>query len=271
MTDPKRLLDDARAEPLRRSLLESARDPGPTDAQVDALWTQLVNRLPMAAPPAPPGAANALGGRVARAMGRDAVMKAVAVLAVTAAATAGIMASLPRSSRSAPVEAIRAGAGVSRVAGSVDTSGAPAPLAGPGMERQAAPAEASANTPAPQDALTGGALAAASPRAHVGGDHLPGDQLLAVRHDDLHGETDCVLRARRALRAGDCAGSLDALDEATRRFGAGALTEEREALTIESLQCAGRHAEAADRATAFLSAYPTSLHAAAMRRASGDR
>jgi hypothetical protein len=37
------------------------------------------------------------------------------------------------------------------------------------------------------------------------------------------------------------------------------------------LQCAGRHAEAADRAAAFLAAYPASLHAAAMGRASGDR
>jgi hypothetical protein len=59
---------------------------------------------------------------------------------------------------------------------------------------------------------------------------------------------------------------LTLLDDVQRRFGAGDLGEEREALAIEALACVGRSADASRRAAAFVLAHPESIHAAAVER-----
>ena len=89
----------------------------------------------------------------------------------------------------------------------------------------------------------------------------------ARREDgELRSETAQVLRARAALRAGDCKGALARLDEARALFSEGVLLQEREALGIQALGCAGREGEAADRAGAFLREHPSSPLAGVVRR-----
>jgi hypothetical protein len=89
----------------------------------------------------------------------------------------------------------------------------------------------------------------------------------ALGEDDaLHDEVARILLARKALRAGDCGAALFRLNEARTLFPAGVLSQEREVLTVEALGCAGREAEAADRADAFLREYPSSPLAELVRR-----
>ena len=250
MTDPKPLLEDARAGLLQRTLLESAVDPGPTDAQVESLWNALATRLPTggAAHPAPNGAE----GTMAAASGKSglvALTKALALVAFAGAATVGAVMLPPRAGGSigiAPLASTRSLADVSR---------------SPAIEATSAVVSAPVQA-APPAALP--AFVAPAPRVATKGRS-------AEREAPLHAETELVLRARRALRAGDCVVALDVLDETRRRFATGALDEEREALAIESLECAGRHVEAAARAAAFLDAHPESLQGLAMHRvADGD-
>lgn len=75
-----------------------------------------------------------------------------------------------------------------------------------------------------------------------------------------------MLRARDALRSGDCKGALAPLREARRRFPGGILAQERDALWVEALARSGRSAEASDRARAFLREYPISPYADLVRR-----
>jgi hypothetical protein len=82
----------------------------------------------------------------------------------------------------------------------------------------------------------------------------------------LGAESALVVSARAALRSGDCSAALSRLDGARASFGAGALDEEREAMSIEALACSGRPGEASSRASDFLRVHPESLHAGFVRR-----
>jgi hypothetical protein len=80
------------------------------------------------------------------------------------------------------------------------------------------------------------------------------------------------LRARLAVHAavavcGLCSVARTSLAAARRaaRFEV-TRSQEREVLTVEALGCAGREAEAADRADAFLREYPSSPLAELVRR-----
>jgi hypothetical protein len=86
------------------------------------------------------------------------------------------------------------------------------------------------------------------------------------RTSSLREESLAVMAARQALRSNDTAGALRLLEQAQQRFKKGALTEERESLTIEALAKSGRKAQASARASAFLSRYPRSPHAADVQR-----
>jgi hypothetical protein len=72
-------------------------------------------------------------------------------------------------------------------------------------------------------------------------------------------------RAREALRAGDSAGAMRALDEHGDRFADGALGEEAELLRIEALLERGALEAAAAGAESFLAAHPKSSHRARVR------
>lgn len=75
--------------------------------------------------------------------------------------------------------------------------------------------------------------------------------------------------ARDALRAGDGARGLALLDEHARRYPAGALGEERDAMRITALCLLGRVPEARAAASQFLWARPGSPQAARVRASCG--
>jgi hypothetical protein len=74
-----------------------------------------------------------------------------------------------------------------------------------------------------------------------------------------------LLAARSRLRAGSCVDALAKLDDMAGRFPTSVFTQEREAMAIEALDCAGRSGEAADRAARFLHDHPASPYADAVR------
>jgi hypothetical protein len=74
-----------------------------------------------------------------------------------------------------------------------------------------------------------------------------------------------LLAARSSLRAGSCAEALAQLEEMAGRFPTSVFTQEREAMAIEALDCAGHNAEAADLAARFLHDHPASPYADAVR------
>jgi outer membrane protein assembly factor BamD (BamD/ComL family) len=92
------------------------------------------------------------------------------------------------------------------------------------------------------------------------------DDAKKTRASRLAEESRMVLEARNALRSGDLGGALRLLDAAKTEFQDGALTQEREALTIEALARSGRREIASRRAEAFLRDYPKSPHASDVRR-----
>jgi hypothetical protein len=71
--------------------------------------------------------------------------------------------------------------------------------------------------------------------------------------------------ARQRLQRGDAAGALAILDGAQRRFPSGALSQEREALSIEALARTGQRQAARQRAEAFLRVWPSSPYADVVR------
>jgi Outer membrane lipoprotein len=87
-----------------------------------------------------------------------------------------------------------------------------------------------------------------------------------VRASRLAEESRVVLDARGALRSGDLGQAMHLLEAARTEFPDGALTQEREALTIEAIGRSGRGELASKRAEAFLREYPKSPHASDVRR-----
>lgn len=73
--------------------------------------------------------------------------------------------------------------------------------------------------------------------------------------------------ARTALARRDGAGALVLLDRHRTRFPSGALTEEREALSVQGLAMDGRTNEARARAASFAKTYPNSLFLPAVEAA----
>jgi hypothetical protein len=79
-------------------------------------------------------------------------------------------------------------------------------------------------------------------------------------------ETDAIDRARAALRRGDAAAALSALDRRDARFGrGGVLGHEATVVRVEALVRAGRRAEAVALARGFLAHNPNSPYASRVR------
>jgi hypothetical protein len=83
----------------------------------------------------------------------------------------------------------------------------------------------------------------------------------------LENESQRVARARALLRSGDAPSALGVLRALERDEPSGLLAQERESLLIEGLRAVGQRESAQRRAVEFLARYPTSPHAAAVRRA----
>jgi hypothetical protein len=156
------------------------------------------------------------------------------------------------------------------VGAAVQASLASAPVA----VHAAAPA-APATEPARQPAVTAppdiptvaiGDLPAAPPSARP---RAAAPSAAASAAAGLADERRLLDGARAALSRGEPSQALGPLDEHTRRFPHGVLTEEREALAIQALARSGRTTEAADRAARFEKTYPTSLMMPAVKDALG--
>lgn len=251
MNDPERLLSTGPSS-LERTLLESAMTPGPTNEQCDAVWRALEKRLGAGSPGGSGPATPASGGGV----GATSALKSFAgwSTATAVVGAAAVAASLMWRAHASKPDRVP-----------------PAPQA---------------TEPLPQIVLAESAVVSAPPVATTAAAAAPVPR--AVRRptvlrppskgveqpapeperdgSSLHEESLLLLRARRAWQSGDCEGALARLDEARARFPNGGLVQEREALSIEALACAGRAEEASTRAAAFLRDYPTSPHADGLRR-----
>jgi len=88
--------------------------------------------------------------------------------------------------------------------------------------------------------------------------------------DELSVERGLLDGARKALGADDIARAEDILRAHERRFSAGVLAEEREALTIKVLAATGRANEARGKGALFRERYPQSLFGPAVDEALGS-
>ena len=84
--------------------------------------------------------------------------------------------------------------------------------------------------------------------------------------DQLARESAALTRARAELRAGNAASAQATLSRMQKKFGSGALHQEREVLAIEALAAQGKALEAERAARAFMRAYPESPHAQPLQR-----
>jgi TolA-binding protein len=87
---------------------------------------------------------------------------------------------------------------------------------------------------------------------------------------DLQAELAALDAASKAVAGGDAPRALALLDAYGRDFPRGSLGMEATVLRAEALDRAGRHAEAVERARAFVKRYPKSPLADRMRRIAGD-
>ncbi len=268
MSDPKRLMSSGG---LGQVLLRSGLDtgPGPDDAQREALWAELVAELP----------------------GLGAAAGATGAAGAGATSTKGWLAGL----KAASAAALAKGALVAVVAGAVGTAGSMAVRPWLAVHTGAVATLSSRATPRPElESSTGVAPASREAWTVVLPDEVPVTDvpieldpppLATVAHGPGHpthaprarpaappmaeataaapparSEAALLLDARRALRGADCAAALSLVDEASARFPAGALAEEREVLGIQALACAGRSHEAEAHRAAFVHDHPDSAY-----------
>jgi hypothetical protein len=278
----RRILDSAQPGSIEELLLESASAPDPNDAQCEAAWVALSARLTavgassavswtgapgpthgVAGTPATGvGSAGGLSAAPLKAGGIAMGFKSVALLGVAALGTAAIVGGTTW--RAVPVgRAVAVAATTPRAA--VPSASPPSPAVEAGAPRAIAletapPAAARPAAPSPRPSRahgprTGGALDIAKERA--------APALLTA-------ESSLVLAARAEVRAGRCDGALERLREGDDRFAGGALEQERQALRVSALACAGRAGEASDAAAAFVERYPNSPYAALLQPGLGS-
>jgi hypothetical protein len=90
----------------------------------------------------------------------------------------------------------------------------------------------------------------------------PPGRTAKASHDSLGEEVQILSRAERELHNGRPALALKALDEHQRRFGSGALAQERSAARIQALCALGRTAEAKAESVKLMRSSPNSPQAA---------
>jgi hypothetical protein len=229
VTDPKRWAEAGESSELERELLLAGQSARMPESERRALWAGIASSLSLVPPPSgvAPAPASASSGLSAY------FVKGLIFLAAVGGITLGALQLRPSAEpRTRRVETVLA------------------------MPTQAAPSVRPSSVPPAELPLEPAAAAAvpshdAKPRA------LPASQ--------LREESEAILMARAALRAGDAARSLSLLEQARLRYPRGALGQEREALTIQALAKSGARAAAVRRARAFLRAHPQSPYAADVR------
>jgi hypothetical protein len=238
MTDPKYMTDEASdASEFERELLQAAQSVQLSADEKQAIWAGVaLQALPAlsAAPSVAPAAAASKA-----ALGLTPLLKgALLILGLGGLSAAGYWLS------HAPARApsVRLTVNTALAAPSAAPNSPEVPVS---AGQPAAPPSASAREASPLPPIR--------------------DASANDKKSALSDESGAVLEIRRTLRAGDAASALRLLEQARQRFPNGALSQEREALSIEALAKSGAGAAAARKARAFLRAYPKSPYASDVR------
>ena len=260
MSDPKRWSDDAGGltDAERRAFAAGRRGREVPPAAQKAVWEGLASTLGASS-----GAAAAASG--ATGVTAAVALKHLALGALLGAAVAGGAAVYQRVSVRHPA------LGATRPAGSAPVPPAEIQRSGGspvGATNEVLPA-------APSGTAFGRGVgssrpSAAAPRAsEAPAPYGTGQASFPTGAADASdtAESRRLLAARSLLRSGRTGAALSALAAIRVDFPEGALTQEREALTIEALLVAGDRATARARAAAFLERYPGSPHVDAVRKA----
>jgi hypothetical protein len=276
MSDPKRLRESADASEL--ALLETLRADAPSDEARVAMWSVIAAQAGAATIASTAGAAGAKGvaTKLSAAVATKAVAAKVAVVVAIGAVGAG--AAWVQTSRELPAPARVVPA---PVAVAVDAEQRAArlradALAGPRGFR----AEGHACTEGDDQRIAMGCAVSGDPEVILPPVEPPKRvkkrviapviELAPVRAapvlDALQAESQLLALARARLRAGDLAGSEQALHQARDRFPNGSLGQEREVLQIELLAALGDREGADHRARRFLRKHPDSPHAKSVQR-----
>lgn len=266
MTDPKRWSEAGNsATPDEQALVHAGLNLTMPAHDKSAVWERIVSAIP-----APPVATHPAGGNatgpLAPLAGPAVIKVASLVLALVGSGVIAHRMGRPAANNDdlrAPkvVAATTSTSSPARIVAATNSTSS-VPLT-------AAPAAVTAATVEPAGSATNETAAASAPSGlqrnagAVGSADSGSPSSPASR---LREESQAVLAVRRALHSNDVSLALSLLESARRRFGAGALNEEREALLIEALARSGEKARAAKHAKAFLSAYPRSPHAADVQR-----
>jgi hypothetical protein len=270
MTDPTRLLDgDAELSLEERRALVADRDqPSPMGAK-RAIWAALSLQLaaPATAAAMSTGAASAAAGTAGVPAGTG-IAGTLTTLALVKSATVGVALGAvvgtglyfegrAETPRPAPVAVESAGSG------NLGATAVPAPF-------QSAPRRSDGPPPAAaSDSVPPSVSAPPAERTPARGELPQAPAARGALPAAPESESRRVARARSWLRSGNAAAALTVLESLARDEPNGLLVQEREALLVETLAALGRRADARARAGAFLARYPTSPHAAAVRRAAG--
>ncbi len=252
--DPRRLIDDLdELSPDAMRALEAGMDEGVPRGAKAAVWGALSAALPKAAAAAAAASGTAAGGAASvTASAGLSLMKVGAIGALLGTVSSVGFFAVERATGPLPSASTTASS-VSLVAAPVDV-----------------PKTQAARNPAPelptQSEPVASPPAVAPEPARLDSTPQEGTGVATERAAALFGESQKLADARALLRAGAVASALDALLALERELPNGILAQEREALTIEALSVLGQRESAQRRAARFLSRYPASPHAEAVRR-----
>jgi hypothetical protein len=228
MSDPERLLESHVVDTDVRDLLESLRrmKPERSGLQTWGAMAAKLAKLPTVVPA--PGTGVHPSIPVAAGASKAALALKIGVIAVTAAMV---------------------GTGALWVR-SVDTLAEPAPSAA---------LTAPVAMPDPPSTEAAPAPDAPTPKPENSAPQMS-------RSSRLEAEASLLAKARVQLRGGSPEAALSTLSKLQREFPSGALTQERDVVTVEALAASGNASAAAHKAQAFIAAHPTSPHSATLQR-----
>jgi hypothetical protein len=244
MSEPRRWKDAPDAPIGVRELLSSARTTRSLDDVARRRNASRVGKLTVA----PAAAAAAVG-----------IWTKLAAAGVVGLAAVGTVVTV-QAQREAPAPVAASTSPVSSMVPSVKAAPIAVPVAAP-VEMQDEPAAEPERVPAH----------AAAPRASAPVDApeeepapTPAPMAAPTAEPTLAAELS-LLEEARAVLARDPLHALAALDSHRRRFPNGELADERDLMELDALRRAGRGADAADRARAWLARDPAGLHSTRVR------
>jgi hypothetical protein len=243
MTEPRRILSDAKAGDLQRSLLMSWSDERPSDrARARTLAALGLGAAPLALPAA--AAATAPKTALVTLVAKWSAIGLVA-FGTTAAAVGYARMDGPEPQASSANKA-RAVANANGAAPARPANATPPSAMGPANVKASAPANVG----------TPGRETASAARGHT---RAPAPA------SSLDAQLSSLARARESLAAGRPDTALASLDDYDARYHGGAFAQEAYVLRVQALIAQGDRAGAQRVATRFLAAYPQSPHAARVR------